>query len=142
VTWADIVTGVAPLGGSAVTHLSQESPLPEAGPVTDGIIPMGVRKFFQQAFDELRRSPALAALLYAALPGVGGLLILTGAGVRLGYRQAKGGLALRTAGIARFARSGPIGVVRSGSLVFVRPRALHVVRSGTLGAGCVLDKAA
>jgi hypothetical protein len=141
VTWAN-VTGITPLGGSATTHLGQEPPLPEAGAAPDGIIPSGVRELFQQAFDELRRSPALAALVYAALPGVAGLLIVTGAGVRFGYRQAKAGLALRTAGIARFARSGPIGVVRSGSLVYVRPRALHVVRPGTLSAGCVLDKAA
>jgi hypothetical protein len=142
VTWADNATGVAPLGGIATTLLGQESPLPEAGPAPDGIVPTGVREFFQKAFDELRRSPALAALVWAALPGVGGLLIVTAAGVRLGYRQAKAGLALRTAGIARFARYGPIGVVRSGSLVFVRPRAAHVVRPGTLGAGCVLDEAA
>jgi hypothetical protein len=141
VTWAN-VTGIRPLGGSATTHLGQEPPLPEAGAAPDGIIPSGVREFFQQAFDELQRSPALAALVYAALPGVAGLLIVTGAGVRFGYRQAKAGLALRTAGIARFARSGPIGVVRSGSLVYVRSRALHVVRPGTLSAGCVLDKAA
>jgi hypothetical protein len=142
VTWADNATGVAPLGGIATTLLGQESPLPEAGLAPDGIVPTGVREFFQKAFDELRRSPALAALVWAALPGVGGLLIVTAAGVRLGYRQAKAGLALRTAGIARFARYGPIGVVRSGSLVFVRPRAAHVVRRGTLGARCVLDEAA
>lgn len=142
VTWADDVTGFAPLGWSATTHLGQEPPSPEAGAAPDGIIPPGVREFFQQAFDELQRSPALAALVNAALPGVVGLLIVTGAGVRFGYRQAKAGLALRMAGIARFAGSGPIGVVRSGSLVYVRPRALHVVRPGTSSAGCVLDKAA
>jgi hypothetical protein len=142
VTWADRETGAAPLGWGATTLLGHQSPLPEAGAAPDGLIPVGVRKFFQQAFDEVRRSPALAALLIAALPGVGGLLVLTGAGTRLGYRQAKAGLALRTAGIARFAGSGPIGVVRSGGLVYVRPRASHVVRPGTFGAGCVLDEAA
>jgi hypothetical protein len=141
VTWADKVAGAAPLGWSATTLLGQESPLAEASGA-DGLIPVGVRKFFQQAFDEIRRSPALAALLLAALPGLGGLLVLTGAGTRLGYRQAKVGIALQTAGIARFARSGPIGVVRSGSLVYVRPRASHVVRPGALGAGRVLDEAA
>ena len=75
---------------------------------------------------------SLAALAALALPGVGGLMILTAAGVRVGYRQAKAGFALRTAGIARFARPGavPLGVVRSGSLVVVRPRALRVVRAG------------
>ena len=87
---------------------------------------------------------SLAALAAVALPGVGGLVILTAAGVRVGYRQAKAGFALRTAGIARFARPGavPLGVVRSGSLVVVRPRALRVVRPGALSAGCLLDKVA
>jgi hypothetical protein len=141
VTWADKAPGAAPLGWSATTLLGQESPLPEASG-SDGLIPVGVRQFFQEAFDEIRRSPALAALLLAALPGLGGLLVLTGAGTRLGYRQAKAGIALQTAGIARFARSGPLGVVRSGSLVYVRPRASRVVRQGTLGAGRFLDEAA
>jgi hypothetical protein len=141
VTWADEVAGAAPLGWRATTLLGQESPLAEASG-SDGLIPVGVRKFFRQAFDEIRRSPALAALLLAALPGLGGLLVLTGAGTRLGYRQAKAGIALQTAGIARFARSGPLGVVRSGSLVYVRPRASRVVRPGTLGAGRFLDEAA
>jgi hypothetical protein len=150
VTWADSETPAAPLEWRATTLLGQESPLPETGSGSDGLVPVGVREFFQQAADEMRRTPALAALLGAALPGVGGLLVLTGAGIRLGYRQAKAGLTLRISGIARFASSGPIGVVRSGSLVFVRPRALHVVRPRALhvvrpravGAGCVLDEAA
>jgi hypothetical protein len=141
VTWVDKAPGAAPLGWSATTLLGQESPLAEASG-SDGLIPVGVREFFQEAFDEIRQSPALAALLLAALPGLGGLLVLTGAGTRLGYRQAKAGIALRTAGIARFARSGPLGVVRSGSLVYVRPRASRVVRPGTLGAGRFLDEAA
>jgi hypothetical protein len=141
VTWADKATEAAPLGWGATTLLGQESPLAEASR-SDGLIPVGVREFFQEAFDEIRQSPALAALLLAALPGLGGLLVLTGAGTRLGYRQAKAGIALRTAGIARFARSGPIGVVRSGSLVHVRPRSSRVVRPSTLGAGRFLDEAA
>ena len=87
---------------------------------------------------------SLAALAALALPGAGGLMILTAAGVRVGYRQAKAGFVLRTAGIARFAGPGavPLGVVRSGSLVVVRPRALRVVRPGALSAGCLLDKVA
>jgi len=143
VTWDSNATAVAPFGGIAVTRLGHELPLTEQErPARDVIVPMGVGEFVQQVFDEVRRSPALAALLAAALPGLGGLLIVTGAGARLGYRQAKAELALRTAGVNRFARSGPIGVVRSGSMVYVRPRALHVVRPGTVGAGSILDEAA
>jgi hypothetical protein len=68
-------------------------------------------------------------------------VILTLAGVRIGYRQAKAGFALRAAGIARFAGPGPLGVVRSGSLVVVRPRGLHVVRPGALSDGSLLEVA-
>jgi hypothetical protein len=143
VTWDSNATAVAPIGGIATTRLGHELPLTEQErPARDVIVPMGVGEFVQQAFDELRRSPALAALVAAALPGLGGLLVVTGAGMRLGYRQAKAELALRTSGVTRFARSGPIGVVRSGSMVYVRPRTLHVVRPGTVGAGSILDEAA
>jgi hypothetical protein len=87
---------------------------------------------------------SLAALAVLALPGTGGLTILTAAGVRVGYRQAKAGSAVRTAGIGCFARPGsvPFGVVRSGSLVVVRPRALRVARQGAVSAGCLLDEVA
>ena len=78
----------------------------------------------------------------AALPGAGGLVILTAFGVRVGYRQAKAGFVVRAAGIARFAGPGPLGVVRSGSLVSSVRGSLRVVRPGALSAGCVLDKVA
>src|SRR6478736_7188581 len=74
----------------------------------------------------------------------GGLVILFSTGARLGYRQAKAGFAVRTAGIASFLRSGavPLGAVRSGSLVVIRPRALRVVRPGALSADHLLDRVA
>jgi len=87
---------------------------------------------------------SLAALAALALPGVGGLLILTATGVRLGYRQAKAGSAVRTASIARFASPGgvPVGVVRWGSIVVLRPRTLPAVRWGASSASCLLEKVA
>ena len=98
---------------------------------------MGVRSFLRHAVSDLPVGVSVAALAAVALPGVGGLVILTLAGVRIGYRQAKAGFVLRTAGIARFAGPGPLGVVRSGSLVVVRPRGLRVGRPGVLSAGCL-----
>ena len=84
---------------------------------------------------------SLAALAALVLPGAGGLLTLTGTGVRIGYRQAKAGFAVRAAGIAGFARpgAGPLGVVRSGSLVVLRPRAARVARARASSAGYLLD---
>jgi len=140
--------GVATLGGmaastfGATTHVGRASSLPGMAPLApNGAIPMGVPSFFRHAYRGLLLSASLSALAAVALPGAGGLVIFTAAGVRAGYRQAKAGFALRTAGIARFAGPGPLGVVRTGSLVVVRPRALGVVRPPPLSAGYVLDKA-
>jgi hypothetical protein len=161
---ADIATGVAPLEGiaasifAAMTQVGAASSLPGlaqsvfrpasselllTGSLSGLVAPSGVAGvMILNAAGVLPIS--LAALALLALPGAGGLTILTAAGVRVGYRQAKAGLALRTVGIVRFARPGfvPLGVVRSGSEVVVRPTALRVVRPGALSAGCLLDKVA
>jgi hypothetical protein len=76
---------------------------------------------------------SLAALARIALPGAGGLITLTAAGVRIGYRQAKAGFAVRAAGVAGFARPGTLGVVRSGSLVVIRPGAVARRRASSTG---------
>ena len=159
--WAGNATGIATLGGLAASIFGATTQV-----APNGAIPMGTQSFFRSADSDLLLPGSLAALPGAAglailtaagvlpvslaalaalaLSGAGGLVILTGAGVRVGYRQAKAGFALRTAGIARFARPGavPLGVVRSGSLVVVRPRALRVARPGALSAGSLLDKVA
>ncbi|ORA35290.1 hypothetical protein BST13_14380 [Mycobacterium aquaticum] len=62
------------------------------------------------------------ALLYSALSGLGGMLSFGAVGVRIGYRQSSAGIALHSPELARFARPGPIGVVRTGSLVSVHIR--------------------
>jgi hypothetical protein len=67
-------------------------------------------------------SVSIWALVYAALPGLGGLLSFGAIGVRIGYRQSSAGIALRSPELARFVRPGPIGVARTGSLVSVHFR--------------------
>ena len=64
--------------------------------------------------------------------------------MRVGYRQAKAALAVRLS-ISRFARQGPLGVVRSGSLVSLharRPRALRAVRPEAVRAVPLLEQVA
>jgi hypothetical protein len=161
---ADIATGLAPLGGIAASMSAAMTQVGEASS-----LPALAQSFFRPASSELLLTgtgslsgPAapssvagltildatvvlpisLAALAALALPGTGGLTILTAAGVGVGYRQAKAGSAVRAAGIARFAGPGPLGVVRSGSLIVVRPRALRVARPRAVSAGCLLDKVA
>ena len=53
-------------------------------------------------YGEYLRSAGLAQIAALALPGLAGILVLTGAGGLLGYRQAKAGHGVRSSGIARF----------------------------------------
>ena len=52
---------------------------------SNGASPMGAESFFRHVFDELLLMASLWALAAVALPGIGGLVILTLAGVRMGY---------------------------------------------------------
>ncbi|MCF6385952.1 hypothetical protein L2K20_03110 [Mycobacterium sp. MBM] len=78
--------------------------------------------FLDRAVSTLLVPLSIATLAAVALPGVGGLLVICALGIRIGYRQAKAGWAIRVAGIARFAGSGPMGVVRSGSMIALHNR--------------------
>jgi hypothetical protein len=131
------------LGSIATMSLSQELSLSGmASPAPEAVSPPDALSILGHAVSALVIPASLSALAAIALPGVGGLLIVCAAGVRLGYRQAKAGLALRATGIARFAGSGPLGVVRSGSLVALRPRAARGVRPEVSRAPHLLEQAA
>ncbi|MBU8809263.1 hypothetical protein KL953_10185 [Mycolicibacterium goodii] len=70
---------------------------------------------------------SLWALLSSALPGLSGMFAAAVAGVRIGYRQAKARMVLHSMELVRFVRPGPLGVVRSASLINVHshPSALE-----------------
>ncbi|WP_304106891.1 hypothetical protein [Mycolicibacterium bacteremicum] len=106
---------------AGITHAAVAKPMPAGlrGIATSG----SPDSFLDRAVTEVLLPLSLAALAAVALPGVGGLLVICGLGIRIGYRQAKAGWAVHVAGIGRFAGAGPMGVVRSGSMV-----ALHVPR--------------
>ena len=72
-----------------------------------------------KALREALRTVSLAELALAALPGLAGLLVFFMTGVRIGHRQAKFGFAMEMTGIMRFAPTGPLGIVRTGSFVAV-----------------------
>jgi hypothetical protein len=90
-------------------------------------LPEGLRVFLR-SYGQLIIAASLSAMAAAALPGLAGIAIPTLVAVRIGYRQAKAGQTLRASGIARFAGSGPLGVVRSGSVVAVRAHRSRVAR--------------
>ena len=119
--------------GIATRQLGRESAQPGTAPVAPDMAgPLGVRLHFGPAFGALLRSASLWELAAVALPGIGGLVLFTLAGVGVGRRQAKAQFALQMSAVARFARPsptgarpGPLGVVRSGSLVVFRKRMSH-----------------
>jgi hypothetical protein len=140
---AGSVAAPAALGGIATAGLSQEVSTSGMAPLAPlSVIPTDVLSILKHTVGALLVPASLSALAAVALPGVGGLLIICAAGMRFGYRQAKAGWALQITCIARFAGPGPLGVVRSGSLVALRPRALRVVHPPVSQAACLLDQAA
>jgi hypothetical protein len=87
----------------------------------DAALPERLQTFLH-SYGQIIVAVSLSVMFAEALPGLIGLVIPVAAGMHIGYRQAKAGRALRTSGIAHLAASGPIGVVRSGSLVALRPQ--------------------
>lgn len=103
----------------------------------------------ERAVSKLLVPVSIAALAALALPGLGGLLVVSALGVRIGYRQAKANFVLQASGIARFAGPGPLGVVRSGSFIALHTRTAHARSARTaqpvvvpLRAVASLDRAA
>ena len=106
-TAGSAATGVASLDVMALGGLSLLSGM---APLAPHDVPMGEQSYFQRAWEFLRAS--MWALAAVALPGVAGLVIITAVGVRVAYGPRTGS-ASRPAGIAHFARRGPLGIVRS-----------------------------
>lgn len=126
---------VAPAPGapvlSPVTPVSVErtAPTTTAPLGVSGLTASGApESFLDRAVSTLLVPISIATLAAVALPGVGGLLVICALGIRIGYRQAKAGWAIRVAGIARFAGSGPMGVVRSGSMITLHTKRPAVIR--------------
>jgi hypothetical protein len=121
------VVNASNVGGVATSSLDQPLSLSGLVPVPASVSP-ATRSFLDNVVSSVLVPASLTALAAIAVPGLGGLLIVCAAGVRIGYRQAKAGLAVRVAGIARFAGPGPLGVVRSGSLITLHPRIARLNR--------------
>jgi hypothetical protein len=132
---ADIAAPATP-ALAPVTPLSVEqmAPIAEAPLGVSGLTASGApESFLDRAVSTLLVPISIATLAAVALPGVGGLLIICALGVRIGYRQAKAGWAVRVSGISRFAGSGPMGVVRSGSMITLHmPRVTRSRKAGEL----------
>ena len=131
-TAAEKATQTPPVTATALSAgtkaVAQASAVNASARATPGdVMSEGLQAFFH-SYGALVIAASLSALAAAALPGLVAFLVPTVAGVGLGYRQAKAGIALRASGIARFAGSGPMGIVRSGSMISLRQSAVRVTR--------------
>ena len=137
------------IGGAASSGLKNDLTLSGLAPVPSGVNP-ATTSFLDNMVSSVLVPASLTALAAIAVPGVAGLLIVCVAGIRVGYRQAKAGLALRVSGIARFAGPGPMGVVRSGGLIALhtrtprlgKPHATRAARAKTANAPRLLESVA
>ncbi len=100
--------------------------------LADTAVPGQVRSVFRHAIGAVLAPLSLLVLALMASPGLAGLLLLAAAGTFVGYRQARAASVLRSVGIARFVKTGPLGVVRSDTLISVhrRPSQVHRGQSG------------
>ena len=57
---------------------------------------------YRAGYPEYLRAAGLGQVAAVAVPGVSGILLLTGAGGLLGYRQARAARTLRASGTGRF----------------------------------------
>jgi len=87
----------APRGGTAAPPAGRE-PLPANAGSNVGVSSSSYRVGYAQYL----RTAGMSQVAALAVPGVAGILVLTGAGGLVGYRQAKAGHAVRTGGTARF----------------------------------------
>ena len=87
-----------------------------------------VRSVLQHTVGAMLAPLSVLALAALASPGVAGLLLLGAAGMFVGYRQARAASMLRAVGIARFAKAGPLGIVRPGGFVAVHVRPSRAAR--------------
>ena len=109
-------------GGVGASGTAEQHSVGLKATLAGGLVPDKVRSVIQHTVDAFLAPLSLVILAALASPGVAGLLLLSAAGMFVGYRQARAASMLRAVGIARFVKSGPLGVVRSGGLVAVRPR--------------------
>ena len=128
--------------GVGASGAVEQHPVGIKAVLAGGIIPEQVRSVLQNTVDAVLAPLSVLALAALASPGVVGLLLLSIAGMFVGYRQARAASMLRAVGITRFVKAGPLGVVRSGGLVALHTRPSPAPRPESRRARRVLETVA
>jgi hypothetical protein len=128
--------------GVGASGAVEQRPVGIKAVLAGGVLPEQLRSVLQHTVDAVLAPLSMLALAALASPGVVGLLLLSAAGMFVGYRQAKAASMLRAVGIARFVKAGPLGVVRSGGLVALHARPSTAARPGSRRTRGVLETVA
>ncbi|GAB3222317.1 hypothetical protein [Mycolicibacterium hippocampi] len=92
----------SPLSNGPRQGTAEPLPARQPPPATAGSNVAVGASSYRVGYGEYLRAAGLSQIAVLAVPGLAGILVLTGAGGLLGYRQAKAGHAVRTSGIARY----------------------------------------
>jgi hypothetical protein len=128
--------------GVGASGAVEQHPVGIKAVLAGGILPEQLRSVLQHTVDAILAPLSMLALAALASPGVAGLLLLSLAGMFVGYRQASAASMLRAVGIARFVKAGPLGVVRSGGLVALHARPSTAARPESHRSRPVLESVA
>lgn len=111
--------------GAGASGMAEQHSVGLKAVLADGWVPEDVRSVVQHTVDAFLAPLSFVVLAALASPGLAGIVLLSVAGMFVGYRQARAASMLRAVNITRFVKSGPLGVVRSGSLVALHHRTSH-----------------
>jgi hypothetical protein len=129
-------------GGVGASGAVEQRPVGIKAVLAGGFLPERLRSVLQHTVDAVLAPLSMLALAVMASPGVAGLLLLSAAGMFVGYRQAKAASMLRAVGMAQFVKAGPLGVVRSGGLVALHTRPSTAARPASRRPRAVLETVA
>ena len=87
----------SPRGSSAEPPAGRQAPAAETGSYVNA-----PSASYRVGYTDYLRTAGISQVVALAAPGLAGMLVLTGAGGFIGYRQAKAGHAVRAGGTARF----------------------------------------
>jgi hypothetical protein len=93
---------VTPHGGSSTPPPPPPVQKPESPPAFSAGNQASVAPSYRMGYMEYLRAAGFGQVAAVAVPGFTGILILTGAGGLIGYRQARAGSTMRTGNTARF----------------------------------------
>ncbi|MBV8929002.1 MAG: hypothetical protein JO152_07755, partial [Mycobacteriaceae bacterium] len=101
VPWVPPRALAEPPAGAPKPRIGESVP-PGREPVPGVGAQMNTQASYRPGYSDYLRTAGVRQLATVALPGLGGMLILTAGGGLIGYRQAKAGHSVRTRSIERF----------------------------------------